>query len=94
MHCWEDCTGGIYAAPTNQPVSFSFSFGRGQGIPRPYRAMVFYCPVGRGDPTPPYGEFGGNRKAARRGQDPSLRTAGRQAKMGRIQISGRFVGDA
>ena len=22
-------------------------------MPRPYRAMNFYCPVGRGDPTPP-----------------------------------------
>ena len=22
-------------------------------MPRPYRAMIFYCPVGRGDPTPP-----------------------------------------
>ena len=22
-------------------------------MPRPYRAMYFYCPVGRGDPTPP-----------------------------------------
>ena len=25
-------------------------------MPRPYRAMIFYCPVGRGDPTPP-GDF-------------------------------------
>ena len=22
-------------------------------MPRPYRAILFYCPVGRGDPTPP-----------------------------------------
>ena len=22
-------------------------------MPRPYRAIYFYCPVGRGDPTPP-----------------------------------------
>ena len=25
-------------------------------MPRPYCAMIFYCPVGRGDPTPP-GKF-------------------------------------
>ena len=22
-------------------------------MPRPYRAKIFFCPVGRGDPTPP-----------------------------------------
>ena len=27
--------------------------GRGRGLPRPYCAMYLYCPVGRGDPTPP-----------------------------------------
>ena len=53
LPCWEDCTGGIYAAPTNQPASFSFPFGRGRGIPRPYRAMVFYRPAG---------EMGNHRK--------------------------------
>ena len=42
-------TGGIYAAPTNQPASFSFSFGRGRGLSRPYRAMVFYRPAGEMD---------------------------------------------
>ena len=26
---------------------------RGRGLPRPYREVYFYCPVGRGDPTPP-----------------------------------------
>ena len=46
-------TGGIYAAPTSQSVIFIIIFGRGRGIPRPYRATYFYCPVGRGDPTPP-----------------------------------------
>ena len=25
----------------------------GRGMPRPYRKRIFYCPVGRGDPTPP-----------------------------------------
>ena len=37
-------TGGIYAAPTNQPVSFSFPFGRGRGMPRPYRVVIFIAP--------------------------------------------------
>ena len=46
-------TGGIYAAPTSQPVNLLFSLGRGRGMPRPYRVTYFYCPVGRGDPTPP-----------------------------------------
>ena len=45
-------TGGIYAAPTNHPGIFILVYGRGLGIPRPYRAIIF-CPVGRGDPTPP-----------------------------------------
>ena len=48
-------TGGIYAAPTNQTIRFALPFDRGRGMPRPYRAVVFYCPVGRGDPTPPCG---------------------------------------
>ena len=26
---------------------------RGRGLPRPYCAMILYCPVERGDPTPP-----------------------------------------
>ena len=65
-------TGGIYAAPTNQPVIFIIIYGRGRGLPRPCRAINFYCPVGRGDLTPPYGEFCNRRKTARRGQDPSL----------------------
>ena len=47
-------TGGIYAAPTNQTIMFALPLGRGRGMPRPYRAVVFYCPVGRGDPTPPW----------------------------------------
>ena len=46
-------TGGIYAAPTNQTIIFIITYGRGRGIPRPYRAKNFYYPVGRGDPTPP-----------------------------------------
>ena len=37
-------TGGIYAAPTSQPVIFIIIFGRGRGIPRPYCAMAFIAP--------------------------------------------------
>ena len=48
--CRYSCTGGIYAAPTSQPILFIIIYGRGRGMPRPYRAVVFYCPVGRGDP--------------------------------------------
>ena len=29
-------TGGIYAAPTDEPVNFAPPFGRGRGMPRPY----------------------------------------------------------
>ena len=29
--------GGIYAAPTTQPVIFAPSFDRGRGVPRPYK---------------------------------------------------------
>ena len=28
--------GGIYAAPTNQPILFIIVYGRGRGLPRPY----------------------------------------------------------
>mgnify|MGYP004570116951 CR=1 FL=1 len=34
-------TGGIYAAPTDQTVILPFPLGRGRGMPRPYRAMIF-----------------------------------------------------
>ena len=34
-------TGGIYAAPTNQPVIFASPFDRGRSMPRPYRAKAF-----------------------------------------------------
>ena len=43
--------GGIYAAPTSQLILFIIVYGRGRGVPRPYRTVFFYCPVGRGDPT-------------------------------------------
>ena len=46
-------TGGIYAAPTSQPINLLFPYGRGRGLPRPYRAIPYYNNVGRGDPTPP-----------------------------------------
>ena len=45
--------GGIYAAPTRQTIIFIIIYGRGRGVPRPYRAVYLYCPVGRGDLTPP-----------------------------------------
>ena len=41
-------TGGIYVAPTNQPIRFASPQNRGRGISRPYRAMYFHRPVGRG----------------------------------------------
>ena len=28
--------GGIYAAPTSQPILFIIVYGRGRGVPRPY----------------------------------------------------------
>ena len=34
-------TGGL-------PVRLALPFGRGRGMPRPYRAVNFYCPAGRG----------------------------------------------
>ena len=49
-------------------------------MPRPYRVVISgYC---------------NNRKAARRGQDPSLQITGRYAVIDRTPIFGRFVGDA
>ena len=30
--------GGIYAAPTSQPILFILVYGRGRGMPRPYKA--------------------------------------------------------
>ena len=35
------------------PVGRALPQNRGRGLPRPYRATYLYCPVGRGDPTPP-----------------------------------------
>ncbi len=46
-------TGGIYAAPTSQPIIFIIKYSRGRGVPRPYHAVYLYCPVGRGEVTPP-----------------------------------------
>ena len=31
--------GGIYAAPTSQPILFIIVYGRGRGTPRPYRSF-------------------------------------------------------
>ena len=59
---------------------FAESLYRGRGMPRPYGVVVILiC---------------GNRKAARRGQGPSLQITGRQAVIDRTPIFGRFVGDA
>ena len=59
LPCWEDCTGGIYAAPTNQPVGFSFPFGRGRGIPRRGNGQppqIFPSSVTCGDSFPQRGK--------------------------------------
>ena len=50
-------TGGIYTAPTNQSVMFIIIYGCGRGVPRPYRAVYFYCPVGRSAPPLPCNDF-------------------------------------
>ena len=31
--------GGIYAAPTSQPIIFILVYGRGRGMPRPYQSI-------------------------------------------------------
>ena len=40
--------GGIYAAPTSQPIIFILVYGRGRGMPRPYT-----CNRGKTHPHPP-----------------------------------------
>ena len=45
--------GGIVAVPTDYPQNCHYGKTAGGAMPRPYRAMHFYCPVGRGDLTPP-----------------------------------------
>ena len=37
-------TGGIIAVPTNHPIIFIIIYGRGRGMPRPYRVMFFIAP--------------------------------------------------
>ena len=42
--------GGIYAAPTSQPILFILVYGRGRGMPRPYipymtKQMLFFSPA-------------------------------------------------
>ena len=72
------------------PVRLALPLCRGRGVPRPYRATYFYCPVGRGDPTPP-GSFAitGNSRQVCRGRIyasravyPSNRIAGMAATGG------------
>ena len=36
--------GRIYASPTSRPIIFIIIYGRGRGMPRPYRAMFFIAP--------------------------------------------------
>ena len=70
--------GRSMTAPTSQPIVFIIIYGRGRGLPRPYRAMIFYCPVGRGDLTPPEkpSPFGGRWRGTRRmrGECPAAAT--------------------
>ena len=35
-------TGGIYAAPTSQPVISIIIYSRGRGVPRPYGVVVLF----------------------------------------------------
>ena len=60
---------------------------------RPYGVVIFYCPVGRGDPTPPgclavAAKLHGTVKTV-----PYKQPKGKVSS-GKMQISGRFVGDA
>ena len=53
-------TGGIVAAPTNQPVIFAPPFDRGRGMPRPYRkSLPLGGKVARN--APDEGEMSGSR---------------------------------
>ena len=52
-------TAGIYAAPTSHPIIFIMAYGRGRGNAPPLLRDVFYCPVGRGDLTPPQPSING-----------------------------------
>ena len=62
-------------------------------MPRPYRAMYFYCPVGRGDPTPP-GELAIAAQQQGGVKTPPYEQPEGKQRLGRMRISGRFVGDA
>ena len=91
------------------PGRLALPQNRGRGMPRPYRAMIFYCPVGRGDPTPP-GSFATAANCPERSRPlPTNRrktsnyrqnTCSRQVCRGRIYASrgvypaGRFTGIA
>ena len=59
---------------------FAPPFDRGRGMPRPYGVVIFgYC---------------NNRKAVRRGQDPSLRTSHKKESNGKNHNSRNFFGGA
>ena len=56
FHCWEDCTGGIYAAPTDDPVFSRHYLTAGGAYPAPtnyrkassYRQDAYFWQVCRG----------------------------------------------
>ena len=43
--CNKIAAGGIYAAPTSQPIKSASQQNRGRGIPRPYGAARFLPPL-------------------------------------------------
>ena len=62
-------------------------------MPRPYRAMYFYCPVGRGDPTPP-GELAIAAKRQGGVKTPPYKPAIKENQTGKIPTSAIFFGGA
>ena len=132
----DGCNGRHICRPYKPTHKISIATKPRAGHAPPLPRDDLYCPVGRGDPTPPRnravdaiclfgcrgehcsperfarqvdssGRLRGrsmtaptndplcccNRKAARRGQDPSLRITGRQAIIGKMPVPGGFVGD-
>ena len=60
---------------------------------RPYGVVIFYCPVGRGDPTPP-GCLADAAKLHGTVKTVPYKQPKGKVSSGKMQISGRFVGDA
>ena len=42
--CRDVCNGRHICRPYNQPIIFIIIYGRGRGMPRPYRAMIYIAP--------------------------------------------------